>query len=274
MAANLWMFQRRIAPSSILSPLQPTLPASFESRTQVLTDWKVIGVFDSCPRPLCLAPHPERAAPFSATIREQPLRRRPLEAAIQREKVTEPTYDRIGGQAYLRLRNEMESAQDRYFTGRHAGRGACSPDTKAPPLARIAQLQSEFFACRRRHKPVVEQSRAACVRAYWAANPARGIDDAFFDDTPGNHVAARMSRIAVGWWWREFSPVCKPASPGITRPTTVSLTRYLRCGRTRKRKPSLRSSPNGAPSVATFGEGTVPATTGCSPTAPIRRPVR
>ncbi|MEO6244361.1 MAG: hypothetical protein ABIQ12_02910, partial [Opitutaceae bacterium] len=188
--------------------MQPTLPAAFASWAQVLTDWKVIGVFDSCPRPACLVPHPELAAPFvaeiSAAIREKQLGRRPLEAAIKREKVTEPAYDHYGRQSYLDLRGEMESAQDRYFAERHASRGARSPETSSPLLARIAHLQSEFFACRRRHEPDVEQARCTSVRAYWAANPASGICDTFFDDTPVSHAAARMSRIAAAWWWREF----------------------------------------------------------------------
>ena len=98
----------------------------------------------------------------------------------------------------------MESAQERYFKERRAGGAKRSANLDSPFFAQIAQLQAEFFATRHRHAPQVEQARTAGVRAYWAANPARGLGDAFFDDFPVNHAAARLSRIAAAWWWREF----------------------------------------------------------------------
>ena len=188
--------------------MQPKLPTGFESWAQVLTDWSVSGAFQSCPLPRCFAYHPELAAPsiaeISAAIREKQLRDRPLEAAIHREKVTEPAYDRIGGPSYLDLRSEMESTQERYFARRRASDSVQRSDSKSALLVQIKHLQSDFFAFRRRHETLVEQTRSASVRAYWAANPARGLGDTFFDEFPTSHPASRMSRIAAAWWWREF----------------------------------------------------------------------
>ena len=116
--------------------------------------------------------------------------------------VTEPAYDRFGGPPYLSLRHQMMSAQENYFAQRRSPRG--EPAALSVLHTQMEQRQLEYFACRSRHEPLVEQARTASIRAYWAARPARGITDDFFDDVPLHHSISRLSRIAPAWWWREF----------------------------------------------------------------------
>lgn len=189
-----------------MGALHPALPASFDSWAQVLTDWKVIGVVNSCPRPKCFAEHPEMAAPFvaeiSAAIREKQLRRRPVAVAIHRESVTEPTYDRLGGPGYVALRCQMEAAQDRYIHRSRSTSAVADHDSPAALRRVMEQFQYDFQSIRRRHEPQVEQARAASVRAFWAAHSARGLGDDFFNDLPFDHSVSRLSRIEPAWWWR------------------------------------------------------------------------
>lgn len=196
----------KFAPCDTIGPVHPTLPATFDSWAQVLTDWKVIGVVNSCARPKCFADHPELAAPFvaeiSAAIREKQLRRRPVAVAIERESVTEPTYDRLGGPGYVALRCQMEAAQDRYIHGCRSTASASHHESPAGLRSTMEQFQHEFRTIRRRHEPQVEQARAASVCAFWAAHSARGLSDDFFDDLPFNHSICRVSRVAPAWWWR------------------------------------------------------------------------
>ena len=186
--------------------MHPALPASFDSWAQVLTDWKVIGVVNSCPRPKCFAEHPELAAPFvaeiSAAIREKQLRRRPVAVAIHRESVTEPTYDRLGGPGYVALRCHMEAAQDRYIHRSRSTSAVADHDSPAALRRVMEQFQYHFQFIRSRHEPQVEHARAASVRAFWAAHSARGLGDDFFNDLPFDHSVSRLSRIEPAWWWR------------------------------------------------------------------------
>ncbi len=186
--------------------MHPALPAVFDSWARVLTDWKVIGVFKSCPRVTCFANHPELAAPLvaeiGAAIREKQLRRRPVAVAIERETVTEPTYDRLGGPSYIELRHQMEAAQARYIRRLRSATTSADSDSPATLHAAMAHLQSDFTLVRRRHEPLVEQARTASVRAFWAAHPARELRDDFFDDLPSHHAISRLSRVAPAWWWR------------------------------------------------------------------------
>lgn len=189
-------------------PLQPALPKCFQSWAHVLTDWHVCGALQKSKYPRCLAEKPELAAPFvaeiGAAIRDKQLRRRPIEVAICRESVVEPTYVRSGGPAYVALCEAMEAAQHRYVTLHRASfLGAEHP----PPVAHRAdvdRLQSEFFACRERHAPAVNQATRASVRDYWAKNPPRGMSDDFFADAARDSIPARMSRVDPAWWWRSF----------------------------------------------------------------------
>lgn len=129
-----------------------------------------------------------------------------MELAIFRERVTEPAHDQAGGPAYTDLRDTMEAAQERYFAHRRVNGVPLGTESSRPLRAEMERLQTEFLACRRRHEPFVLQTRAASVRAYWAANPPRGITDSFFRGAPVANVTARMSRLDPPWWWRSFLP--------------------------------------------------------------------
>lgn len=161
--------------------------------------------FDASGCPSAFQGRPELAAPLvaeiGATIREIQLRRRTVELAICRESVTESAHEQAGGPAYAGLRSAMEAAQERYFAQRRA-----RSEIRESYRVEMERLQTEFEACRRRHEPFVDQTRAAAVRAYWAAHPPRVITDQFFNGAPALGATSRMSRLEPAWWWRSFLP--------------------------------------------------------------------
>lgn len=178
--------------------MQPTRPIGFESWAEVLTDWQVRRAYIAAGPPRCLSERPDLAASFvleiGRLIRERQLRERPREAALTRAALEECAYERVGGAHYLAVRDAMEAAQEHYF--RHRGTGASPTEMQT--------RQTDFFACRDRHRETVEQQQAAGVREYWARNPSRGLPDDFFASSGFDSIPTRMSRIEPVWWWRSF----------------------------------------------------------------------
>jgi hypothetical protein len=185
-------------------PLQLALPTGFDSWAQVLTDWRVSRAFEASPFPRCFNAEPELAAPFvaaiSRAINDRQLRHLSPELMLLRQRVIEPTYDRVGGPSYIALRNSMEAAQARYFTEHHHR----APVFPALLPAEVCDLQTAFFATRQRHAAEVERVERAVARAYWKAHPRHGIADDFFDDAAEDSIPARMARVEAAWWWRSF----------------------------------------------------------------------
>jgi hypothetical protein len=188
-------------------PLQTTLPTGFHTWVQVLTDWGVCSAFPVTDPPQCIEDRPELVAPFvvevSAAIRDRQLRRRALEVALLREKVTEPAYAHAGGTNYRELCVAMQAAQDRYmatYCRRRASRDEDAVVELSMLRGEMERRQSAFQAARRAHRPQVEAVRASTARAYWAARSARGIPDTFFADAPSCSAPARMQRIHPPWW--------------------------------------------------------------------------
>ena len=198
------IFRARLPAVIQYRPLQLTLPTGFDSWAQVLTDWRVSRAFEASPLPRCFKTEPELAAPFvaaiSRAINERQLRHLSPELMLLRQRVIEPTYDRVGGPSYIALRNSMEAAQARYFTEHH-NRAPVFPATLP---AEVCNLQTAFFAARQRHAAEVERGEHAATRAYWKAHPRRGIGDNFFDDAANDSIPAMMARVEAAWWWRSF----------------------------------------------------------------------
>jgi hypothetical protein len=188
-----------------LPPLQPVLPNSFDSWSQVLTDWHVCGALAKTNLPASLASQPELAAPLVAevgrAIRLQQLDRQSVRTKLVRESTVEPTYDAAGGHEYIAVRNAMEQSQDRYISFWRTG--ARSADTNVA-RTEMERLQASYFAIRQRHRPRVAQVQSEAIRRYWSLKPGRGLGDDFFADCAADSIPALMSRIEPAWWWREF----------------------------------------------------------------------
>ena len=123
---------------------------------------------------------------------------------VLEECVVEPTYVRCGGATYIALRDSMEAAQERYFSGLRASRHERSLASPITMPAEVGRLQSAFFTCRRRHASEIEQARRVVARDYWGKHPRQGLAENFFDDAATESVPARMARIDPAWWWRSF----------------------------------------------------------------------
>lgn len=184
--------------------LHPILPTGFNSWTQVLTDWGVSGAFRQAGVPRCFEQRPELAAPFvteiSAAIQDEQLFKRASHVALLQEQVTEPTYDRAGGSAFLGLRRAVEATQERYMQIYRR----CREGSNAPELVsareEMERHQVQYTAARRALATEVKASRSAAARDFWANRPARGIPDTFFAHAPDHTAAARMQRLHPPWW--------------------------------------------------------------------------
>jgi hypothetical protein len=186
--------------------LQPTLPRGFNSWTQVLSDWAVSRVWLAAKVPPCLTARPELAAPFvteiGAAIRQRQLHRWVGRLDFAQQQVTEPAFDEAGGPAYQALRDEMESAQQAYFSARCAqrSRGADESETVMTLRSKMEQLQADFDKTRGRHESHVEKIRRETAKAFWATRNPCVITDTYFADEPIHATTARLARIHPPWW--------------------------------------------------------------------------
>lgn len=186
--------------------MQPKLPKGFNSWTQVLTDWAVSRVWQAAKIPPSLEGRPELAAPFVREIGAALCHRQfhrwagRLDLALQR--VTEPAFNEVGGPAYQALQNDMESAQQKYFSARRAQCSGITDESDAVVTlrSRMEQLQSAFATTRHRHESGVEKIRREAARAFWAKRDPRVITDTYFADEPTHSVIARLARIHPPWW--------------------------------------------------------------------------
>jgi hypothetical protein len=186
--------------------LQPKLPRGFNSWTQVLSDWAVSRVWLAAKVPPCLKGRPELAAPFvteiGAAIRKRQLHRWAGRLDLAQQQVTEPAFDEAGGPAYQALRDEMESAQQAYFSAQRAqrSRGAVESETVMTLRSKMEQLQADFDTTRGRHESHVEKIRRETAKAFWATRNPCVITDTYFADEPIHANTARLARIHPPWW--------------------------------------------------------------------------
>jgi hypothetical protein len=191
---------------SLLQPTLPRLPRGFNSWTQVLADWAVSRVWLATKVPLCLKDRPELGAPFvtevSAAIRHRQLHRWVGRLDFTQEQVTEPAFDEVGGLAYQALREEMESAQQAYFSIWRAQRSdaALALEPVEELRHKMERLQAAYENTRSKHKPQVETVRRKAARDFWSTRDPRVITDTYFADEPMHAVAARLARIHPPWW--------------------------------------------------------------------------
>lgn len=237
-----------IACRDTIHPLQLTLPTGFDSWAQVLTGWRVSRAFDAVPLPQCFVAKPDLAAPFVAAISREicvrQLGQPPLELRILRESVVEPTFDRVGGHAYVELHGAMEAAQWRHFAEHRAECRRASSGGKFTLPAEVCRMQAEFFDYRRRNAAAVEHEQRVAARAYWKTRPRHGLADDFFADAASDSTPARMARVDPMWWWRSF----------FTRLQAKSKRHHAAEGRFLDALPSLRAQAKKKTLVAQIAE--------------------
>lgn len=142
-------------------------------------------------------------AEIGATIRQKALVRAGVHVALVQARVAEDAHEEVGGSAYRQLRQELETAQQRYFaTFRTRNVDPANASAVDCTAVRRAQEEAEaaFHLTRLRNEQTVHQAEMKAVRNYWTTRTLRGIPDTFFADCSRESPASRMQRIHPPWW--------------------------------------------------------------------------
>lgn len=182
-----------------------SLPQGFNSWSEVITDSAVSRALQSARIPPCLADHRELAAPLvrelSLRTRELLFHRRVAAAHFLEAKLTEPAFDRVGGEEYRRTREAMEVAQTRFFELYQEGVDSVERQARQVEMHRA---QKEFVQLQRQHASAVQSTVAEALREHWTVQEMTRMPDAIFADVEFAFPASRLSRIHPAWWGRFF----------------------------------------------------------------------
>ncbi len=155
--------------------------------------------------PPCLADCPALAAPLvrelSGEVRNRLFTRRVTAARLLEAQLTEPAFDRAGGEDYHRLCEALEATQARFFA---VYTGNLDSPERLARQKEMVRAQADFERTRRHYAPTVQTAVAESLRKHWSVHPMAQVPDTIFADVALSSPASRLARIHPVWWGRFF----------------------------------------------------------------------
>ena len=138
---------------------------------------------------------------LSTELQARLFNRRVTAAHLLEAQLTEPAYDRLGGDAYGRSGEAMALAQRRFF---ELYRDRPDSPERQARQADMMRAQDEYERIRRQHAPAVQTTIAKAMSAHWSLRPMTQMPDACFADAEFSAAVSRLARIHPVWWGRCF----------------------------------------------------------------------